>query len=256
VCDQMDISACSHTASGFQAHVLKLCPVLCNTCKPVPLTNACICAGVALEGAGGSDCTSIYDGRRYCYVASGICSDSVESMAVAGFHSSYLACQDVQPGGEKAESEKAATDALDKHPVRAGEVVGISESEKAATDALDKHPVRAGEVVGIVLGVIILCGIVFIIVVLRRGGGADVGAGGASGDSSTILERCSNCKAKTQFCTCEVRRGTLDMAASKSVTVSGFVNDMYDATPTSTTATADEGLYDEPPAPGYLTVNA
>jgi len=46
------------------------------------------------------------------------------------------------------------------------------------------------------------------------------------------------------------------MAASKSVTVSGFVNDMYDATPTSTTATADEGLYDEPPAPGYLTVNA
>jgi len=232
VCDQMDISACSHTASGFQAHVLKLCPVLCNTCKTVPLTNACICAGVALEGAGGSDCTSIYDGRRYCYVASGICSDSVESMAVAGFHSSYLACQDVQPGGEKAESEKAAT------------------------DALDKHPVRAGEVVGIVLGVIILCGIVFIIVVLRRGGGADVGAGGASGDSSTILERCSNCKAKTQFCTCEVRRGTLDMAASKSVTVSGFVNVMYDATPTSTTATADEGLYDEPPAPGYLTVNA
>ena len=28
---------------------------------------------------------------------------------------------------------------------------------------------------------------------------------------------------------------------SKSVTVSGFVNDMYDSTPTSTTAIADEG---------------
>ena len=45
-------------------------------------------------------------------------------------------------------------------------------------------------------------------------------------------------------------------AASKSVTFSGFVNDMYDSTPTSTTAIADEGLYDEPPASGANEVTA
>ena len=159
-------------------------------------------------------------------------------MSAAGFHYSFAACQSVQtnppPTGEKD-----------------------ADSLNAATDTLHKNPVSAGEVVGILLGVIILCGIAFIIVVQRRADGADVSAGaGTAATSSATPDRCSNCKAKTQFCTCEVRRGTLDMAANKSVTVSGFVNDMYDSTPTSTTAIADEGLYDEPPAPGYLTVNA
>ena len=255
-CNQMDISLCLHTSALFQEQVRKLCPALCNTCEPAtPLptapaaastagqteASACICAGIALdEVKGGSDCTSIHDGRPYCYVAAGICPDSVGSKAVAGFHYSYLACQHH----------------VQTNPAPTGDSKG-EESGNAALDALHKRPASAGEVVGIVLGVILLCGIVFQIAVQRRAGaGAGAGAGMAA-DGSTTPERCSNCKAKTQFCACQVRRGTLDMAASKTVTVSSFVNDMYDSTPTSTTAIADdEGLYDEPPAAGYLTVNA
>lgn len=231
VCDQIDLSICSHTSSIFQAQVLKLCPVLCNTCElltePATLTNDCICAGITLDkGEGGSDCTSIHDTMPYCYVAAGICSDSVASRAVAGFHYSYLACQN------HAQTNSPPTGKITAAP------------ENAVTETLHKHPVSAGGVVGIVFGVIILCGMVYLIAV-QRCASAGAGAGGAVGmaaDGSTMPERCSKCKAKTQFCTCQVRRGTLDMAASKSTTASSFVNDMYDATLASTTAIADEGL--------------
>jgi len=181
----MNISACAHTSSSFQAQVLKLCPVLCNTCNSATLKNACICAGIALDGEGGSDCTSIHDGRRHCYVAAGTCLDGVESVSIAGFHYSYLACQGVQtnppPTGDKD-----------------------AESGNSATDTLHKHP---GEVVGIVLGVIILCGIMYQIVDQRR-------------------------------------------AASKSATVSGFGNDMFDSTLTSVDTSTTAA------AAGYLAVNA
>ena len=158
-------------------------------------------------------------------------------MIAAGFHYSFAACQSVQtnppPTGEKD-----------------------ADSGNAATDRLHKYPVRAGEVVGIMLGAILLCGMVFQIVIQRRAGGADAGGAGMAANGAATPERCSNCKAKTQFCTCQVRRGTVDMAVSKSVTVSGFANDVYDSTLTTTVTSADGGLYDEPPAAGYLSVNA
>eukprot|EP00729_Bicosta_minor_P008893 gene8893-9020_t len=152
------------------AQVLKLCPVLCNTCKPPPLTNVCICAGIALDKGEGrlSDCTSIHNGRRYCYVAAGTCSDGVESVAVAGFHYSYLACQDVQPNPPPTGDKDA-------------------EPEKTATDTLHKHPASAVEIVGILLGVIILCGIAYQVAVQRRAGRAGPDAAGA-GDADTTQE--------------------------------------------------------------------
>ena len=101
-----------------------------------------------------------------------------------------------------------------------------AEPGNAPTDTAHTHRASAAEIVGVLLGVIILCGLVYLVAVQRRAGGAGADAAGA-GDAS---------------------RGTFDMAASKSVTVSGFVNGVYDSTPTPTTAIAAEYV-----APGDAT---
>ena len=158
----MDVLFCTHDSSMQEAQVRTVCPVLCDACSPPPNASLCTCTGIALDtGEGGSSCTSIFDGRRYCYVAAGACPDGVESVIAAGFHFSFLACQNVQSNFTSGPKGK--------------------ESGNSAIDSLHKHPIRTTEIVGIVLGFLLLCGLVYQTVVQRRSGSPDGGGSGGGG---------------------------------------------------------------------------